>query len=56
VLNPQMRLSLRLGTAPRAFALQTVGRRSGEPHRTPVGNGLIGDTFWLVSEHGIRAG
>ncbi len=57
VLNPQMRLSLKLGTAPRAFALlETVGRRSGKPRRTPVGNGLIGDTFWLVSEHGIRAG
>jgi RNA polymerase sigma-70 factor (ECF subfamily) len=57
VLNPQMRLSLTLGTAPRAFALlETVGRRSGKPRRTPVGNGLIGDTFWLVSEHGTGAG
>jgi deazaflavin-dependent oxidoreductase (nitroreductase family) len=57
VLNPQMRLALRLGTAPRAFALlETVGRRSSKPHRTPVGNGLIGNTFWLVSEHGTGAG
>jgi deazaflavin-dependent oxidoreductase (nitroreductase family) len=57
VLNPQMRLSLTLGTAPRAFALlETIGHRSGKPRRTPVGNGLIGNTFWLVSEHGIRAG
>jgi deazaflavin-dependent oxidoreductase (nitroreductase family) len=57
VLNPQMRLGLALGLAPRAFALlETVGRRSGKPRRTPVGNGLIGDTFWLVSEHGRGAG
>jgi deazaflavin-dependent oxidoreductase (nitroreductase family) len=57
VLNPQMRLGLALGLAPRAFALlETVGRRTGKPRRTPVGNGLIGDTFWLVSEHGGGAG
>jgi deazaflavin-dependent oxidoreductase (nitroreductase family) len=57
VLNPQMRLGLTLGLAPRAFALlETVGRRSGKPRRTPVGNGLIGETFWLVSEHGRGAG
>jgi deazaflavin-dependent oxidoreductase (nitroreductase family) len=57
VLNPQMRLGLALGLAPRAFALlETVGRRSGRPRRTPVGNGLLGDTFWLVSEHGRGAG
>jgi deazaflavin-dependent oxidoreductase (nitroreductase family) len=57
VLNPQMRLSLRLGTAPHAFALlETLGRRSGKPRRTPVGNGLIGNTFWLISEHGTGAG
>jgi RNA polymerase sigma-70 factor, ECF subfamily len=57
VLNPQMRLSFKLGTAPRAFALlETIGRRSGKPRRTPVGNGLIGNTFWLVSEHGTGAG
>jgi RNA polymerase sigma-70 factor (ECF subfamily) len=57
LLNPQMRLGLELGLAPRAFALlETVGRRSGEPRRTPVGNGLLGNTFWLVSEHGRGAG
>jgi deazaflavin-dependent oxidoreductase (nitroreductase family) len=57
LLNPQMRLGLALGLAPHAFALlETTGRRSGRPRRTPVGNGLIGDTFWLVSEHGRGAG
>ena len=55
MLNPHLRLALRLGT--RTFALlETVGRRSGKPRRTPVGNGLIGNTFWLVCEHGSGAG
>jgi deazaflavin-dependent oxidoreductase (nitroreductase family) len=57
VLNPQMRLALALGLAPRAFALlETTGRNSGKPRRTPVGNGLLGHTFWLISEHGRSAG
>jgi deazaflavin-dependent oxidoreductase (nitroreductase family) len=48
--------ALRRGIAPRAFALlETIGRRSGRPRHTPVGNGLIGDTFWLVAAHGDQA-
>ena len=57
LLNPPIRLALRLGTAPPGYALlETRGRRSGKPRRTPVGNGLVGDTFWIVTEHGRRAG
>jgi deazaflavin-dependent oxidoreductase (nitroreductase family) len=53
VVNPSVRLALRLGIAPRAFALlETTGRRSGQRRLTPVGNGLDGDVFWLVAEHG----
>jgi len=55
LINPLVRLGLRLGIAPRAFALlETTGRRSGLPRRTPVGNGLDGNVFWIVSEHGLR--
>jgi deazaflavin-dependent oxidoreductase (nitroreductase family) len=55
VFNPLFRSALRLGVAPRAFALlENVGRRRGKPRLTPVGNGLDGDVFWLVSEHGRR--
>ena len=36
--------------------LETIGRKSGEPRRTPVGNGLKDGTFWIVAEHGRRAG
>src|SRR4051812_48694498 len=50
--NRLTRFALRRGWAPRAFALlETVGRRSGQPRHTPVGNGLVGDTFWLVAAH-----
>jgi len=48
--------ALRAGFAPRVFALlETTGRRSGLARHTPVGNGLDGDTFWLVAAHGTQA-
>ena len=54
--NRLIRTALRSGVAPRAFALlETTGRRTGLARQTPVGNGLDGDTFWLVSAHGTQA-
>jgi deazaflavin-dependent oxidoreductase (nitroreductase family) len=54
--NRLTRWALHKGLAPRAFALlETTGRRSGQPRCTPVGNGLAGDTFWLVAAHGTQA-
>lgn len=32
--------------------LETIGRKSGQPRRTPVGGRVAGDQFWMVSEHG----
>lgn len=32
--------------------LETTGRKSGQPRRTAIGGRLVGDEFWLVSEHG----
>ena len=56
VVNPMVRLQLRLGIGTRQrVLLETVGRVSGRPRVTPVGNGLIGDTFWIVTEHGHRS-
>ncbi len=49
---------LTLGIAPPNYALlETTGRKTGKPRRTPVGNGLVKgtNTFWLVSEYGTRA-
>jgi deazaflavin-dependent oxidoreductase (nitroreductase family) len=54
--NRLIRLALSAGFAPRAFALlETTGRRTGLARSTPVGNGLDGDTFWLVAAHGTQA-
>ncbi len=56
IVNPLVRSAVSVGVAPPSIAiLETTGRRSGEPRRTPVGNGLDGDTFWIVAEHGRRA-
>jgi deazaflavin-dependent oxidoreductase (nitroreductase family) len=36
--------------------LETTGRTTGRPRRTPVGNGLVDGTFWIVAAHGRNAG
>jgi deazaflavin-dependent oxidoreductase (nitroreductase family) len=57
VLNPVVRRAIERGWAPAGYAiLETTGRRSGVPRRTPVGGGRRGDAFWIVAEHGRRAG
>ncbi len=57
VVNPIVRALVERGLAPPSYAiLETTGRKSRQPRRTPVGNGLDGDTFWIVAEHGRRAG
>ena len=56
LINPVMRPLLERNLIPRTHALlETTGRRSGEPRRVPVGNGLRGDVFWIVAEHGLHA-
>ncbi|WP_454790398.1 nitroreductase/quinone reductase family protein [Mycolicibacterium lutetiense] len=35
--------------------LETIGRKSGQPRHTAVGGRVIGDQFWMVSEHGDRS-
>ena len=55
-LNPFVRAAVRLRVVRGWAVLETIGRKSGEPRRTPVGNGLAGDTFWIVAEHGRKAG
>jgi deazaflavin-dependent oxidoreductase (nitroreductase family) len=42
------------GRGPQAL-LETTGRSTGRPRRVPVGNGLRGDSFWIVTEHGYAA-
>lgn len=54
--NPLVRTALERGLRVPGYALlETVGRTSGLPRRSPVGDGLVGSTFWIVSEHGPRS-
>jgi len=56
LMNPMVRGVLVRGLRIPGYALlETTGRTSGLPRRTPVGDGLDGDTFWIVAEHGRRA-
>lgn len=57
VLNPPIKLLFALGIVLPGYALlETIGRKTGKRRRTPVGNGRIGKQFWLVAEHGMKAG
>ena len=56
LLNPIVRPAIEHGLLTPAWALlETTGRRSVLPRRTPVGDGLRGGAFWIVTEHGYAA-
>ena len=56
LIDRATRAGVRMGLARRSTALlETIGRRSGAPRVTPVTNGLDGDVFWIVTEHGHKA-
>jgi deazaflavin-dependent oxidoreductase (nitroreductase family) len=56
-LNPPIRILFALGVALPGYALlETIGRKTGKPRRTPVGDGRAGNQFWIVAEHGMKAG
>jgi deazaflavin-dependent oxidoreductase (nitroreductase family) len=53
IVNPVVRRLAERGLVGGAVALlETTGRKSGQPRVTPVGNGLRGHEFWIVTEHG----
>ena len=58
LLNPPIRALAARGLAPGVALLETTGRKSGEPRRTPVSYGLERgtNTFWIVAEMGRKAG
>jgi deazaflavin-dependent oxidoreductase (nitroreductase family) len=56
VVNPVVRTAVRFRLVRGWALLETTGRKTGKPRRTPVGNGLVDDTFWIVAEHGRNAG
>ncbi len=49
IANPVMR------RLPIQTLLETTGRKSGTPRRTPIGGTLRGDQFWFVSEFGDQS-
>lgn len=56
VINPIVMLAHNLGIPPPGDALlETTGRHSARPVRTPVCDGLDGQTFWLVAQRGRGA-
>ena len=56
-LNPPIRVALAIGLPLPGYALlETKGRKTGKARRTPVGDGRVGNQFWLVAEDGTKAG
>jgi deazaflavin-dependent oxidoreductase (nitroreductase family) len=56
LVNPIVRPLVDRGALDPGWALlETRGRRTGRPRVVPVGNGLRGETFWIVTEHGYHA-
>jgi deazaflavin-dependent oxidoreductase (nitroreductase family) len=55
LVNPPARALAERGLLPGTALLETRGRKSGQPRRTPVGDGLRGREFWIVAEHGYGA-
>jgi deazaflavin-dependent oxidoreductase (nitroreductase family) len=53
VVNPVAKVVA--GYFPGTALLETTGRKSGTPRRTPISNGLDGNVFWIVAEQGHRA-
>jgi deazaflavin-dependent oxidoreductase (nitroreductase family) len=57
LVNPVVKAAAERGIPlPSLVILETRGRKSGLPRRTPVGKAIEGDTLWIVTEHGHRAG
>src|SRR3954468_24170769 len=55
LVNPLVRRAQSLGVSGGTALLETTGRKTGKPRQTPVGNGLRGNEFWIVTEHGRHA-
>jgi deazaflavin-dependent oxidoreductase (nitroreductase family) len=57
LFNPPVKLLFAVGLArPRSALLETTARRTCKLRRTPVGDGRVGAQFWIVAEHGRKAG
>ncbi|MFE7114885.1 nitroreductase/quinone reductase family protein [Streptomyces sp. NPDC057654] len=55
ITSVQRRFNPLLARLPGQVVLETTGRTSGLPRRTPVGGRRVGQEFWLVSEYGDKS-
>src|SRR3954447_4908416 len=56
MVNPLVKRAANAGIPlPSLVILETIGRKSGQPRRTPVGKAIEGNVLWIVTEHGHRA-
>jgi deazaflavin-dependent oxidoreductase (nitroreductase family) len=57
LFNTPIKLLFALGVVLPGYALlETIGRKTGKPRRTPIGDGRVGSQVWIVAEHGMKAG
>ena len=57
VLNLPIKLLFAIGVVPPGYALlETTGCKTGKARCTPVGDARVGKQFWIVAEHGMKAG
>ena len=52
IVNPLVRRMHKLGLTGGTALLETTGRKTHQARQTPVGNGLRGNEFWVITEHG----
>jgi len=55
IVNPMVRRLHKIGITGGTALLETTGRKTHQPRPTPVGNGLRGENFWIVTEHGYHS-
>ncbi|MEV0279296.1 nitroreductase/quinone reductase family protein [Streptomyces sp. NPDC050610] len=55
ITSLQRRFNPLIARLPGQVVLETTGRKSGLPRRTPVGGRRVGREFWLVSEYGEKS-
>jgi deazaflavin-dependent oxidoreductase (nitroreductase family) len=55
IVNPMVRRLHKVGITGGTALLETTGRKTHQPRQTPVGNGLRGEQFWIVTEHGYHS-
>ena len=56
LLNPPIKLACDGSATAGICVASNQGTQDWESRRMPVGDGRIGKQFWLVAEHGMKAG